>query len=64
MVDIKLFLDLDMNIRLRKALACITTFIRARTEAEGIREIEKAIEHLEGIHKGLLDRASFRENNE
>ena len=48
MDTMKLYLDLDMNIKLRKALACITSFIHAKTEAEGIREIEKAIDHLDG----------------
>lgn len=60
-MDNRLFLDLDMNIRLRKTLASISTFIRARTEREGIQEIEKAIEHLQMIHKGLLDRAKYRD---
>ena len=61
MDDIRVFLDLDMNIRLRKALAGISTFIRARTEDEAIREIEKAITHLQGIHRGLLDRGKLED---
>jgi hypothetical protein len=60
MDDIRLFLDLDMNIKLRKALASISTFINARTEAEGKQEIEKAVNHLQDILKGLQDREELR----
>lgn len=60
MDDIRLFLDLDMNIKLRKALASISTFIHSRTEAEGMQEIEKAVTHLQDILEGLQDRERLR----
>ena len=60
MHDIRLFLDLDMNIKLRKALASISTFIHARTEREGVQEIEKAITHLQDILQALHDRERLR----
>lgn len=60
MDEIKLYLDLDMNIKLRKALAAIHVFIQAKTEKEGIQEIEKAITNLNDVHKGLMDRQKMR----
>jgi len=61
MHDIKLYLELDMDNRLRKALACISNYVRAKTEQEGIEELEKAIGYLQGIRKELDDLAKIRE---
>jgi len=60
MDDLKPYLDLDMNIKIRKALAAITVFIRARTEREAIENLEKAIDYLNSIREGFIVRKKMR----
>lgn len=62
MDDIRLFLDLDMNGKLRKALTSISAFIHAANEIEAVRELEKVIGLLQDIHQGFLDRTRIRDD--
>ncbi len=56
MDDIRLFLDLEMNNKLKKALAHINAFIRAGSDSEAIQELDDAVSYLFEIRKGLESR--------
>ncbi|MCK4614258.1 MAG: hypothetical protein KAU14_05590 [Thermoplasmata archaeon] len=55
MADNSSYIELDINLKLRKALSRISMFVRARDESERLENLEKAISLLKAIHRELLD---------